>query len=90
MDSKNPSGVNIQSIEKGLTTIIDYLTGYKLKDLLDTEDADWLKTHRTIIKSKGLIMPIITDSSYELHPEIEEIKRGLSLIDNRITWYLLK
>lgn len=88
MDIEKPSGVNIQAIRKGLNQVINYLTGYALKDLLNEED--WLQGRKTLILSQGLKKPVIVD--YEklqdtpLKPET--FKKAFCFIDTRVECYI--
>lgn len=86
MDERKASGVNIQAIKNGLNQVINYLTGYTLKDL--TENDDFLQGHKILLKSKGLKKPYIKDyQSYEQIPFINlEIKKGVSYLDNKLTY----
>jgi hypothetical protein len=86
MDKQKPSGVNIQAIKKGLNQVINYLTGYTLKDL--TEEDDFLSGRKMVLKSQGLKKPIIKDyTQYENSPFSKNtIKKGVSYLDNKITY----
>lgn len=86
MDKQKPSGVNIQAIKKGLNQVINYLTGYTLKDL--TEEDDFLAGRKMVLKSKGLKKPIIKDyDQFENSPFSKNtIKKGVSYLDNKITY----
>jgi hypothetical protein len=87
MDSKKASGVNIKAINEGYNEMTNYLTSYQLKDVLDN---DFIKGKKTLIKSKGLKTPVKTNLNSEVfQPKLEEIKKGLSFIENRITYYRL-
>lgn len=86
MDLENASGVNIQAIKQGLNQVINYLTGYTLKDL--TEEDDFLAGRKIILKSKGLKKPLINDyESFEDCPfSSQTIKKGLSFLESKITY----
>jgi hypothetical protein len=87
MDAKKPSGVNIKGIRDGYEEMTNYLTSYQLKDLVDN---DFIKGHKTLLKSRGLIKPTTTNYCNEKYlPELEDIKKGLSFMENRITYYRL-
>jgi len=87
MDPEKPSGVNIKGIVQGLQEISNYLTSYQVKDLLFQDD-DFLQGHYTLVKSNGLIMPDVVDyENIVLLPGIDEIKKAVSFIDNKITYY---
>jgi len=88
MDVNNPSGVNIKAIKEGLGDMTNYLTSYQVKELLED---DFIQGHKTLIQSRHLIQPIITDyDTIAYIPGIEDIKKGLSFLDNKITYYRIE
>jgi len=88
MDEKIPSGVNIKAIKDGLGDMTNYLTLYQVKELLED---DFIEGHKTLIKSMNLIQPVVTDYETILHiPNAEDIKKGLSFLDNKITYYRIE
>jgi len=88
MDINNPSGVNIKAIKDGLGDMTNYLTSYQVKELLED---DFIQGHKTLIQSRHLIQPIITDyEAIAYIPGIEDIKKGLSFLDNKITYYRIE
>ena len=86
MDIEKPSGVNIQAIRQGLKQVINYLTGYTLKEL--TEEDDFLIGRKMVLKSRGLQKPKkIEYKEYENSPFSNfEIKKGLSFLESKITY----
>lgn len=87
-DDKNRSGVNIKAIDDGYNEMTNYLTSYLLQEVIEN---DFLKGHKIIIKSKGLKKPIRSNLTTRLfEPKIDEIKKALSFIDNKITYYQMK
>ena len=87
-DANNRSGVNIKAIQDGLDDVKNYLTSYLLVELLEN---DFLQGHKIMLKSKGLKKPSKIDLPEKIYkPQIDEIEKALSFIDNKITYYLLK
>jgi len=90
MDSSDGklSGVNIKAIDDGMNDITSYLTSYLLKEIIEN---DFLEGHKIIIQSKNLLKPVkINYHAKKYEPQIDEIKKALSFIDNKITYYRLK
>jgi len=86
-DEQKPSGVNIKAINEGYKEMSNYLTSYQLKDILDN---DFVKGKYTLLKSMNLIKPTKKDfDKIILLPSIDQIKKGLSFIENKITYYRL-
>jgi hypothetical protein len=87
-DETKPSGVNIKGIAKGFEEMSNYLTSYVLKELVLH---DFMQGHKIIIQSQGLLKPVRLDTiRTEIVPLLQDIKKGLSYIDNRITYWRLK
>lgn len=89
VDQKKPSGLNIRSIDDGISEVSNYLTSYMIKDLL--ENRDFLTGRKTILKSRGLKTPDVVefDSDY-IVPKVEEIKKGITFLDSKVTYYRFK
>jgi len=86
-DKQKPSGVNIKAINEGYKEMSNYLTSYQLKDILDH---DFVKGKYTLLKSMNLIQPTKKDFEKKtIFPTIDQIKKGLSFIENKITYYRL-
>jgi hypothetical protein len=82
------SGVNIKAIETGLTEVSGYLTSYLLKEIIEN---DFLTGHKIIIKSNDLKKPIKHNYEKQVFvPSIDEIKKALSFIDSKTTYYRIK
>jgi len=87
-DESKPSGVNIKGVADGFKEMSNYLTSYMLKQLIEN---DFMEGHKIIIQSRGLLKPIRHDSTcLDIVPMIQDIKKGLSFIDNRITYYRIQ
>ena len=88
MDSNKASGVNIMAIKDGYEEMSNYLTSYQLKDIVNN---DFIKGHKTLIRSKGLMIPVKQNYTETIFlPKMEDIKKGLSFLDNKVTYYRLK
>ncbi len=86
-DETKASGVNIKAIKEGYNEMSNYLTSYQLKEILEH---DFVKGKYTLLKSMNLIQPIKKDYDHKsIQPTIDQIKKGLSFIENRITYYRL-
>lgn len=89
MNEEKASGVNIKGIKEGLNDMTNYLTSYQLKALL--ENLDFLKGRRTVLRSKNLKQPIITEfEEVQIVPLAEDIKKGVTFIDSNVTYYRFK
>jgi len=87
-DNKKLSGVNIKAINEGYKEMNNYLTSYQLKELLEY---DFVGSKYVLLKSMDLIQPIKKDyNKITVLPSIDEIKKGLSFLENKITYYRLQ
>jgi len=86
-DNKKPPGVNIKAINQGYEEMSNYLTSYQLKEIIEN---DFIEGKYTLLKSNGLIKPKRTNfDTITIQPTIDQIKKGLSFIENKITYYRL-
>lgn len=89
MDESNASGLNIKGLHEkgsddlsGFETITTYMSKYFMKQL---EEDDFLKGHKTIIKSHGLKKPV--EQEFEQEIDVEHCSFGITFLENRITYY---